>query len=151
MVAGMDPDVLRQLCEQFIPFNKFLGVRMIMVENGRTLLELPFREELVGDPVKRALHGGVISTLADAAGGMALWAALPNPEQRISTIDLRVDYLRPGRSEALVAEATVVRVGRSVGVTDMRLFHHSAPLETVATGKGVYAIKTPRAPPPSLR
>jgi uncharacterized protein (TIGR00369 family) len=108
-------------------------------------IEIPYREELIGDPAKPALHGGVMSMLADVAGGMAIWSTLEDMNHRLSTIDLRVDYLRPGKLEALVAEGTIVRVGRSVGVADVRLFHRSAPADTVATGKGVYAIKAPRA------
>jgi len=141
----MDLAILRQVTEELIPFNKFLGVRVGLIERGHVELELPFRDELIGDPVKQAMHGGVIATLADAAGGMAVWGAVENPAARVSTIDLRIDYLRPGRAETLVAEALTVRVGRSVGVTDMRLFHPSARSEVIATGKGVYAIKAPRA------
>ncbi|MFO0756731.1 MAG: hotdog fold thioesterase [Byssovorax sp.] len=140
----MELDILHQVAEELIPFNKFLGIKVTVVEHGRVEMVLPFREELIGDPMKRALHGGVISTLVDTAGGMAIWGALVDPHQRVSTIDLRIDYLRPGKPEALVCEGVAVRVGRSVGVADMRAFHRSAPAETVATGKGVYAIKSPR-------
>jgi uncharacterized protein (TIGR00369 family) len=141
----MDLSVLRQVAEELIPFNKFLGVRVIALEPGRVELEIPWRDELVGDPMKPALHGGVISTLADTAGGIAIWGALDNPVARVSTIDLRVDYLRPGRCESLFAEAIAVRVGRTVGVADIRLFQASARDQLVATGKGVYAVKVPRA------
>jgi len=144
----MDLEALRHLAEELIPFNKFLGVRVLVLELGRVELEIPWRDELIGDPFKPAVHGGVISTLADTAGGMALWTALDNPTQRVSTIDLRIDYLRPGRLEALVAEAVVVRAGRNVGVTDIRVFHPSARGEVIATGKGVYSIKSPRPAPP---
>ncbi len=130
--------------EEHIPFNKFLGVRAARLAHGGVRLELPFREELIGDPLRPALHGGVISMLADTAGGMAVWSALPDPAARVSTIDLRVDYLRPGRADLLAAEATVVRVGGRVGVADIRLFHPGSEAETVATGKGVYAIKVPK-------
>src|SRR5262245_4595344 len=140
----MDLAVLRQVIEHFIPFNKFLGIRVALLEHGRTTLELPWREELVGDPTRPAMHGGVISTLADTTGGMAVWSALEHPHARVSTIDLRVDYLRPGRLEAIAAEAHVVRLGGRVGVADVRLFHPTKPDETVATGKGVYAIKIPK-------
>ena len=59
---------------------------------------------------------------------------------RISTIDLRIDYLRPARLETIVAEANVVRLGNRVGVADVRLYHGSTASETVATGKGVYNV-----------
>jgi uncharacterized protein (TIGR00369 family) len=159
MCGVMDPEVMAAIFEQHIPFNRFLGMRAVRMGQGGARLELPFRDEFVGDPMRPALHGGVISTLADAAGGMAIWSALENPASRISTIDLRIDYLRPGRLERLVAEATTVRVGKAVGVADIRLFHPDAEGEVVATGKAVYAIKTLKqrwladtdAEPPSVR
>jgi uncharacterized protein (TIGR00369 family) len=144
----LDVTVLRQVVEDLIPFNKHLGVKLIAVSRGNVRLEVPFREELIGDPMRRALHGGVMSTLADASCGAALWSHYEDPRTRISTIDLRIDYLRPGRQETLVAEATVVRGGRRIGVVDVRLFHPSTPLETIATGKGVFnvsALKEPSA------
>ncbi len=141
----MDLTILRQVAEELIPFNKFLGVRVRALEPGRIELEIPWRDELVGDTSKPAIHGGVISTLADTAGGLCIWSSLEQPTSLVSTIDLRIDYLRPGRSETLVAEALAVRVGRTVGVADVRLFHllpSGARSELVATGKGVFAIKT---------
>jgi uncharacterized protein (TIGR00369 family) len=136
----MDADALRQIMEELIPFNRFLGVRVTEAREGFARLEIPFRPELVGDPLRPALHGGVLSALADTAGGMAVWMGIADPAGRVSTIDLRVDYLRPGRLEVLVAEATVVRLGNRVGVADVRLFHPDAPNDSVATGKGVYNI-----------
>jgi uncharacterized protein (TIGR00369 family) len=140
----IDLSIFPKLIEELIPFNKFLGIRAIHIEQGRVRLEIPFREELIGDASRPALHGGVISTLADTAGGIAVWTSLENPSARVSTIDLRVDYLRPGKLEALWADASIVRAGRTVGVADIRLFHPSLEEETVATGKGVYAIKVPK-------
>ncbi len=134
----MDVEVLRELVEKWIPFNKYLGVRVIEIKAGFARLELPFRDDFIGDPMRRAIHGGVLSTLADTAGGVAVWSQLADESSRVSTIDLRVDYLRPGKPETIAVEALVVRQGNRVGVTDMRLFHPSAPDETVATGKGVY-------------
>ena len=136
--------MLKQVMDAHIPFNKFLGIRLAEVKRAgglaRVRMEIPFREELVGDPLRPALHGGVISTLADTCGGAAVWSAVEDPRSRVQTIDLRLDYLRPGRLETLVAEANVVRLGRRLGVVDVRLFHPSAPEATVATGKGVYNV-----------
>jgi uncharacterized protein (TIGR00369 family) len=137
----MTPEVLRQLSEEWIPFNKLLGVRALRVDPGDILFEIPFRDELIGDPIRRALHGGVISMLADTAGGLAVWSTLTDPRSRVSTIDLRIDYLTPGKPEDLQAHATLVRAGKTVGVSDVRLYHPQSPTVTVATGKGVYAIR----------
>jgi uncharacterized protein (TIGR00369 family) len=144
----MTPEKLKRLMEEAIPFNRVLGIRVTAARRGFARLEVPFREELIGDPYRPALHGGVLSALADAAGGGAVWLDLDDDRARVSTIDLRIDYLRPARLELLVAEATVVRSGNRVGVVDIRLFHESASAETIATGKGVYniSIKKDRLP-----
>jgi uncharacterized protein (TIGR00369 family) len=141
----MDATALRQVMEELIPFNKVLGVRVAEIDRGHVRMEIAFREELIGDSLRRAVHGGVISALADTAGGCAVWSALDEPTARVSTIDLRIDYLRPGRPETLVAEANVLRAGRRVGVVDIRLFHPGAPGESIATGKGVYNVVIPKA------
>lgn len=138
---------MRRIAEEYIPFNRFLGLRAVDVAHGAVTLEIPWRDELIGDPVKGAMHGGVISMLADTAGGLAVWSALTSPMSRVSTIDLRVDYLRPGRPESLRAEAHTVRVGKTVGVADVRLYQASDPGATIATGKGVYAIRTMKGDP----
>src|SRR5262249_33180804 len=121
----MELTSLRRLVEELIPFNKFLGIRATKLHRGQVRLEIPWRDEFVGDPTRPAMHGGVISALADTAGGIAVWSAVDNPSARVSTIDLRVDYLRPGRLERFAADAAVVRVGGRVGVADIRLFHPS--------------------------
>lgn len=136
----MDIETLARVMEEFIPFNKFLGVKVTEAREGFARLEIPFRPELVGDPSRPALHGGVLSALADTAGGMAVWTGIADPSGRVSTIDLRIDYLRPGRLEPLAAEAQVVRVGNRVGVADVRLFHPDRADEMIATGKGVYNV-----------
>ncbi|MGZ3408546.1 MAG: PaaI family thioesterase [Polyangia bacterium] len=128
------------LIQDFVPFNKFLGIAIDEAREGFVRLSLPYRPEYIGDSSRPALHGGVISTLIDTCGGFAVWTQL-RIEDRVSTIDLRVDYLAPGAPEALYADGTVVRVGNRVGVVDIRCWQASQPSRTVATGKGVYNIK----------
>lgn len=141
----MTPEVFKQLAEEWIPFNKYVGIQALSIDEGNIVFEVPFREELIGDPLKRAIHGGVISMLADTAGGFAVWTALKDERARVSTIDLRIDYLLPGKQEPIRAHATLVRAGKTVGVADVRLFHPTEPSSTIATGKGVYAIRLHRA------
>jgi uncharacterized protein (TIGR00369 family) len=136
----MNFELLTRIMEQHIPFNRVLGVRVVGAEVGTVRLLVPFRPELVGDPMRPALHGGVLSALADAAGGAALWSGIDDDRGRVSTIDLRIDYLRPGRLEDVVAEGRTVRLGKRVGVADVRLYHPAREAETIATGKGVYNV-----------
>src|SRR5258708_24604735 len=65
--------------EEHVPFNRHLGIKGEMVEPGRAVLVLPVRPEFVGDPRRPALHGGVLSTLIDTAGGVAGVFVFPPP------------------------------------------------------------------------
>lgn len=134
------PKQLLGQLQQLIPFNKFLGIEIEDARDGWAKLTLPYRPEFIGDAMRPALHGGVISTLIDVCGGFAVWTTI-RLEDRISTIDLRVDYLSPGLTEPLVAEGSVVRTGNRVGVVDVRVYHPATPDKTIATGKAVYNIK----------
>lgn len=140
----VDLDVLRQVAEELIPFNKWLGMKVEHLERGLLTVSIPWRPEIVGDPTVPALHGGVIGAVADAAGGIAVWSTLENAAARLSTVDLRIDYLRPGKQEKLLATATVIRSGTRLGWADIRLFHPDRESDLVASARGVYAIKIPK-------
>jgi uncharacterized protein (TIGR00369 family) len=130
---------VRRFMEEEIPFNRELGIRVAELGSGRAVFRVAFRPGLIGDPNRPALHGGVISAVLDAAGGAAVWSAI-GPSDRCSTIDLRVDYLRPGRAADFSAIAEVLRVGNRVGVTSMRLVHDDEPAVVIAEAKGVYSV-----------
>jgi uncharacterized protein (TIGR00369 family) len=131
---------VRKIMAEVIPFNRELGIEVVELAEGHAVLGLPFRPAFIGDPMRPALHGGVISTLVDTCGGAAVWTAI-GMEDRVSTIDLRVDYLLPGPPERILAEADVLRVGNRVGVATIRVYPADRPGEIVAEGKGVYAVR----------
>ncbi len=131
---------IRELFLERIPFNRVLGIEILELLPGRALFAVPFRPELIGDPSRPAIHGGVLSAVADTCGGCAVFCAIGD-EDRVSTIDLRIDYLRPGRPEELRCRAEVLRVGNRVGVAQITLFHTSAPDVVIAEAKGVYSVK----------
>lgn len=139
---------VKRFLEEQIPFNRLLGIRLVAMHGGRATVELPFRPELVGDPLRPALHGGAISTLIDFAGGAAAWSTC-DLDSRVSTIDLRVDYLRPAALATLYAEARVVRSGNRVAVVDVAVFQGESAEDAeardqpIATGKCVYNLKRP--------
>lgn len=129
-------DVLRMM-EEHVPFNRLLGIRGESVEAGRAVLVLPVRADFVGDPRRPALHGGVLSSLIDTAGGVAAWSALSGGES-VSTVDLRVDFLEPASLGApLRAEARLVRKGNRVCHVRVALTQDDT---LVAEGVGVYNI-----------
>lgn len=136
----MPAEQMTEFMETVIPYNAFLGLKVDEVREGFARLRLPFRPEFVGDVRRPAQHGGLISFLVDTCGGVAVWTCCCL-EDRIATIDLRVDYLRPAPPDDLVAEAEVRLLGNRVGNATVRIFAAGNPEETVAEGRGVYNVR----------
>ena len=132
---------IRQFFEQMIPFNRLLGMQLEVLGVGFARIAVPFRDELIGDPARPALHGGVLSATLDAVGGAAAFTMVKLPGDRLSTIDLRVDYLRPADLREVIAEATVSRMGNRVASVDLVSFHRDSPDRHLATGRAVYNIR----------
>jgi uncharacterized protein (TIGR00369 family) len=129
---------LKHFFEERIRFNALLRMKVEHLGPGTATLRVPYFDDLVGDPFRPALHGGVVSTLVDTVGGMAAFTAV-RPGDRVATVDLRVDYLLPAAPADLIGEAKIVRIGNRVAVCDM-LVHQGDPQRHVATGKGVYNV-----------
>ena len=107
---GTVPDVGALIAA--VPYCAWLGIRA-RIDGERVVLEMPFAEKLVGNPLIPAIHGGVIGSLLETAAIVqAVWdvrsAALPKP------VDITIDYLRPARAVASFAAATLARQGRRV-------------------------------------
>ena len=126
--------------QEYIPLNKYIGLHVQNVEPDKVQLRIPFKEELIGDPQRRAIHGGVLASVLDVAGGTVCWAAMMSLDSRVSTVDLRVDYLRKGLCEELLCEAKLIRLGKSVGVARMEIYPASNRDYVIATGQGVYNL-----------
>jgi len=138
----LTPADILAIMEKDVPFNRLLGIRGESAESGRCVLVLPVRPELVGDPRRPALHGGVVAALLDTAGGLAAWSALDEGET-VSTVDLTVDYLEPaGLNGDLRASAELLRKGNRVCHVRMRVTQADT---LVAEGRGVYNIHRKRA------
>ncbi|OHC45423.1 MAG: hypothetical protein A3J25_06220 [Pseudomonadales bacterium RIFCSPLOWO2_02_FULL_63_210] len=133
---------------QRIPFNQMLGIQLGKLSPQQVTMHLPMKPELIGNFVHGILHGGVISALLDVAGGaMALIGAFDKHQHlssaermarlsKLGTIDLRIDYLRPGRGQHFTASAMLLRSGNKVAVVRSEL--HSDDGTLVAVGTGTY-------------
>lgn len=141
---------LRAIFEQRIAFNRLLGIEVIELTGERVQCRIAMRPELIGHYVYQRLHGGVISATLDATGGLAVMAAIgarhmdESAEQRLArfgklgTIDLRVDYLRPGVGPSFVAEAEVLRLGSRVASTRMEF--RAADDTLLCVGAAAYIV-----------
>jgi uncharacterized protein (TIGR00369 family) len=133
--------------EHMVPFNRVLGLSVDSLDVDAPRLRFDMRPELVGNPVRQILHGGVISATLDVVGGFAVVLALaakmdePSaqlPFPNVGTIDLRIDYLRPGRGQYFVATGRVVRLGGRVAVVHSELVNDAN--EQIATGAAAYMV-----------
>ncbi len=133
-----------------IPFNTLLGIEVMEASARQVVLRLPMKAELIGNTHHRLLHGGVTATLLDVAGGLAAMITtierlgesetglLRKRLQHLGTIDMRVDYLRPGLGREFFASAEVIRHGRRVAVTRMQV--RSDRDKVIALGTATYMV-----------
>jgi len=121
-----------------VPFAKFLGIQLESIEPGRATMSLEIREELKQNA--GVVHGGVVASLIDSAAAFAILPLLKDDE-RTTTVDLTISYLRPLVSGVTSATARVVREGGRIVVVSADLFDESGNL--AATALSTY-IKLPR-------
>lgn len=135
----MDLELLKALFLEQIPFNKHLGLEVDRLDYGQAVVALRMQPHFIGDPVKKILHGGVISTLVDVTGGLTAFSVLEWPrESSINTIDLRVDYVRMGRGERFTCEGYTIRKGNRIVVVRCDLKGDDGKI--VALGTASYNI-----------
>ncbi len=128
-------ELIKHTFEESIPMHKFLGLKIIVLEKNFVRIKVPFRKELVGDFRNNRWHGGVIATVMDSVGGVIGAVHFTSLEDKISTIDLRVDYLRGAEPQELMVEGKIIRFGNRILVARMKAFQNG---ELIAEGKGVY-------------
>ena len=139
-----------KIFEERIPFNRFLGFRFELLGEDDICIKFDMREEFVGNYMRGNLHGGVISSSLDVIGGLVAFLSLLKKHDtgdfekdarrfsNLGTIDLRVDYLRPGVGKEFTATGFVLRTGNKVAVTRMELHNDTGIL--VAVGTGAYSV-----------
>ena len=102
------------LAVESLPHNAKLGIRMVEIAPGRCTTCIEFRPELVGDPNRGVLHGGVVTTLVDATAGAAVYTSIPR-QASLATLDMRIDYLKPAKPDTrLYATAELYRLTRRI-------------------------------------
>ena len=142
--------LLKEITEEKIPFNKLIGMKIETLDLDKIGIRFEMRPELVGNFTRGNLHGGVISSVMDVTGGMVAWTGIMKKMEgqsfdeiserfnKIGTIDIRVDYLRPGLGEYFIATGSTLRTGNKVSVTRMELHNDKGIL--IAVGSGTYVV-----------
>ena len=139
------PDVKKNF--DTVPFNLLMGLQLTAMNAEQVTLRLDMKDELVGNQHHQMLHGGVISSVLDAVGGASCMAATltrmnnakaPAEEYQrlanIGTINLHVDFLRPGTGSYFIATGKLLRAGKKVVAIRMELHNDEGLLIAVAGG-----------------
>ena len=147
----MTPELALELVRPIaggMPFNRVLGVTLEVMNATGATMELPHRAELANNPATGILHGGVVSAVLDVVGGLSALSAIVFDRDldtiesilglfsTFGTVDLRVDYLRPGMGERFISSGTVMRSGRRIAV--VRTEFHNQDETLLATGTATY-------------
>lgn len=143
-------EIVESVFTDKIPFNRLLGLSVESIDEDQAKFRFDMRQELIGNYIRRTLHGGVISSTLDVTGGMVAFLGILKRMQdssdeekmarfsKLGTIDLRIDYLRPGLGQFFVSSGFVLRTGSRVAVTRMEL--HNDERNLIAVGTGTYIV-----------
>jgi uncharacterized protein (TIGR00369 family) len=102
------------------PFHQWLLPELTEVDekSGSVTVRLKIRPEFCRLPGRPELHGAVVAAMVDISGHAAICAKVLHS---VATVDMRVDYLRMAAGTEVVAIATVIKLGRTIGVVDIRV------------------------------
>lgn len=132
------------------PFTKMLGMQVTKFDANEAEVRFTWQEHLVGNHIQKILHGGVTATVLDLVGGVVAAARIVEDMEtltetaifeklsKLGTIDMRTDYLIPGRGEEFIATAKIIRSGSKIAVTRMEL--HNELGKQIAFGTGTYMV-----------
>ncbi|MAO15624.1 MULTISPECIES: PaaI family thioesterase [Flavobacteriaceae] len=130
---------LKHAIENMMPANKIFGLEIMEIRLGYVCIKVPFKKEFIGDYLQKRWHGGILAAMADTAGGAAGATTLDSLQDRINTLDMRIDYLHPTVEGDILAKAKIVKSGKSINVVDVELFQ-SGQKDLVALARCIYSI-----------
>jgi uncharacterized protein (TIGR00369 family) len=135
MTARADRLELAELREMLhiAPFHRWLGLDIVDLTEQELILEMPWRDEIISNPMIGSAHGGILSALIDLTG---LYTVNALGGTARATADLRVDFHRPATSGPLRAIGSVVKLGKQLSVAETRIEDSAHRL--LASGRGAY-------------
>lgn len=131
-------------------FTDLIGMQFEINSADDFCIKFASSENVIGNSITNILHGGVIASVLDVMGGFTVlvnlcekYADLPSDEfiikiSKMATIDLRVDYLRPGRGSSFIATGNMLRLGNKIAVCSMELHNNSGSF--ISSGTATYYV-----------
>jgi len=114
-----------------VAYAKFLGLELCETADGQIAICLDVRDELKQN--HSVVHGGAIASLIDTASAFAILAVL-KPDEKVTTTDLTIHYLRPVTSGRMVALAKILREGKRRFVVSVEVENNGALIASAITG-----------------
>lgn len=124
---------------------RLIGVQVVRVDHGFAEFAVNFRPEL--SQQNGYFHAGIVSTLVDTAGGCA-GATLMPPGAGVLTVEFKLNLLAPADGQRMVARAEVVKSGRTLTITQGRVFVYKDGVETLCALMQQTLIAMPAKPTP---
>jgi uncharacterized protein (TIGR00369 family) len=126
-----------------VPQAAALGFRFVSAGEARGSLEVPWREDLVGDPDTGVIAGGVVTSLLDHTCGLAVASAASTIPFGTATLDLRIDYMRPAAAKSgVTAEAHCYKLTRSIAFVRAQAWD-ADPADPIATAQAAFVLNRP--------
>jgi uncharacterized protein (TIGR00369 family) len=122
-------------------FARWMSLSVVTASAGKIRLASPWRDEFISNPEHRFAHGGILATLLDTAGSYAVATLLGWPA---TTVDMRVDFLRPAFESEMIIEAEVMNFGRTLATADASVLNADGRL--LATGRMVFLTSDNKSP-----
>jgi len=143
------PESLQQLLNRLAPLivdgsphAQALGLALDGLGPGRATMRAPYREDLIGDPETKVMHGGVVTALLDHACGVAAFSGL-GAKETPATLDLRIDYMRPAEpGKDIIAEAECIRAHGLIAFVRATA-HDGDESDPVATASAAFMVTRP--------
>ena len=123
----LDLDAIYQNAD---PVFKSLGAKIILLEPGRAVIEIPYKEDITRRG--NVLHGGIIMTAIDIAGGLATLTVNDGIDQ--VTQELKINFLEPMYKGPFRVEGKVVRKGSTIVVVQIEFRDADGKLGAIALG-----------------
>lgn len=149
--GGLHKKFFLFLTEKVSPFIRNKNVKVLKMTNNIFTMSLPYKSSfrgLVDETTINAkefnYHTGVLATLIDHVGGFGAWSFLSNHELRISTANLRIDYLHDptttiSSSDQLLFDAHIFHIGSKIAKADITCWNSDRSVK-IAIGRGSYNI-----------
>ena len=108
---------------------RLFGFELASIERGTAIMTMQVRKR--HKQIHGVVHGGIIASLADTVGALAAYPLLPR-KTRLATVEMKINYLEPVDRGKIVAEAKLLRLGRSLAVVQCEVQGADGTLAAIA-------------------